>query len=141
MNIFVGHCNAKVGREDILKPIIGNKSLHEASNDNGVREVNFATSKNLIVESPTSQHHDIYKHTWTSSDGVTHNQIDHVLTDKTQHSNVLDVRSFTGADSDTDHYLVVAKLRERISVSKVSRRDTIMSTFLLERDPEFVLVS
>jgi hypothetical protein len=28
--------NAKVGKEDIFKPTIGNKSLHEISNDNGV---------------------------------------------------------------------------------------------------------
>jgi hypothetical protein len=73
--------NAKVGREDILKPVIGNESVHEASNDNGVRVVNFATSKNLLVESPKFSH-DIHKHTWTSPDGVTHNQIDHVLIDK-----------------------------------------------------------
>jgi hypothetical protein len=38
---------------DILKLRIGNKSLHEASNDNEVRVVNFATSKNLIVKSTT----------------------------------------------------------------------------------------
>jgi hypothetical protein len=28
--------NAKVGREDIFKPTIGNKSLHKIANDNGV---------------------------------------------------------------------------------------------------------
>jgi hypothetical protein len=39
--------NAKVGREDIFKPEIWNESLYEISNDNGVRVVNFATSKNL----------------------------------------------------------------------------------------------
>jgi hypothetical protein len=74
--------NAKVGRENIFKPIIGNESLHEANNDNGVRVVIFVTLKNLIVKSTTFPHRDIHKHTWTSPDGVTHNQIDHVLIDK-----------------------------------------------------------
>jgi len=31
---------------------------------------------------------------------------------------MLDVGSFQGADCDTDHYLVVAKVRERLAVSK-----------------------
>jgi endonuclease/exonuclease/phosphatase family metal-dependent hydrolase len=118
---LLGEFNAKVGREDIFKPIIGNDSLHEASNDNGVRAANFATSKNLFVKSTTFPHRDIHKHTWTSPDGVTNNQIDHVLIDKRRHSNILDVRSFREADCDTDHYLVVANLREGISVSKRAR--------------------
>jgi exonuclease III len=50
MKILMEDFNAKVGREEIINPIIGNESLHEASNDNGVRVVNFATSKNLIVD-------------------------------------------------------------------------------------------
>jgi hypothetical protein len=40
----------KLGREDFFKPTIGNESLHEDSNDNGVRVVNFATSKNPVVK-------------------------------------------------------------------------------------------
>jgi hypothetical protein len=51
MNILLGDFIAKVGREDIFKPPIGNESLHEISNDNGVRVVNFATSKNLALKS------------------------------------------------------------------------------------------
>jgi exonuclease III len=61
MKILMGDFNAKVGRGDIFKPIIGNESLHEASNHNGVRVVNFATSKNLIVKSTTFPHCDIHK--------------------------------------------------------------------------------
>jgi hypothetical protein len=46
----LGDFNAKVGREDIFKPIIANESSLEISNDNGLIKVNFATSKNLPVK-------------------------------------------------------------------------------------------
>jgi endonuclease/exonuclease/phosphatase family metal-dependent hydrolase len=92
VKILLGDFNAKGGREDIFIPIIGNDSLHEASNDNEVRVVNFATSKNLIVKSTTFPHPDIHKRTWSSPDSATHNQIDHVLIDKRRHPNVLYVR-------------------------------------------------
>jgi exonuclease III len=49
MKILLGDFNSKVGREDIFKPTIWNESLHKIGNDSGVRVVNFATSKNLIV--------------------------------------------------------------------------------------------
>jgi exonuclease III len=68
MKILVGDFNANVEREDIFKPTIENESLHEISNDNGIRLVNFATSKNLRVKSTMFPHHNIYKYTWTSPD-------------------------------------------------------------------------
>jgi len=37
--------NAKFGGEDIFKPTIWNCSLHQDSNDNGVRTVKFDTQK------------------------------------------------------------------------------------------------
>ena len=49
MKILLGDFVAKVGRENIFKLTIGNESLHQVSNDNGVRIVNFSTSKNLVV--------------------------------------------------------------------------------------------
>jgi hypothetical protein len=63
-------------------------------------------------------HRKIHKHTRTSPEGNTHNQIDNVLIDTGRHSSILDVRSFRGADCDTDHYLVVANVREKLAVSK-----------------------
>jgi hypothetical protein len=118
MKIMLGDFNAKVGREDIFKLTIGNESLHEISSDNGVRLVKFATSKILRVQSAMFPHRNIHKYTWTSPDGKTHNQIDHFLVDRRRHSSVLDVRSFRAADCDTDHSLVVAKVRERLAVNK-----------------------
>ena len=61
-------------------------------------------------------HRNIHKCTSTSLDGQTHNQIDHILIDRRRHSSIIDVRSFRGADCDTDHYLVVAKVRQRLAV-------------------------
>jgi hypothetical protein len=89
MKILMGNFNAKVGREDIFKPTIWNENLHENSNDNGVRVVNFTTTKNLIVKSTMFPHRNINKYTWTFPDGKTHNQIDHILIDRRRHSSVL----------------------------------------------------
>jgi endonuclease/exonuclease/phosphatase family metal-dependent hydrolase len=100
MKILLGDLIAKVGKEDIFKLTVGNESLHEISSDNGVRLVNFATSKNLVSR-------------WENPD-----QIDHILVDRRRLSNVLDVRSLRAADCDSDHYLVVAKVMERLAVNK-----------------------
>jgi hypothetical protein len=116
--ILFGDFTAKVGREGIFKPTIEDESLHEISNDNGVRLVNFATSKKLRVKSTMFPHRNIHKYTWTSPDGKSHIQIDQILVDKRRHSNVLDVRSFRPADCDSDHYLVGAKVREKLVVNK-----------------------
>ncbi|PNF41324.1 hypothetical protein B7P43_G17043, partial [Cryptotermes secundus] len=70
---------------------VGNESLHEISNYNGVRVVNFAISKNLTVKSTMA------------------------------------------ADCDTDHYLVVAKVRERLAVSKQTTHTVHMERFHLKK--------
>jgi len=118
MKMLLGDFNVKVEREYVFEPTIGQKSLHQDSNDNRVRLVNFATSKNLVVDSTMFPHRNIHKHTWTSPDGKTHNQIDHVLIDRRWQSSVMDVRSFGRVDCDTDHCLVMAKVRERLAVGK-----------------------
>jgi len=127
-----------VGREIIFKPTIGQESLHQDSNDNGVRLVYFATSKNLVVKSTMFSHRNIHKYTWTSPDGKTHNQIDHVLIDRRWHSSALDVQSLRGADCDTDHHLVIAKVREGIAVGKQAAQRFDMQRFNLRKlnEPE-----
>jgi hypothetical protein len=82
MNILLLDFNAKVDKEDIFKPTIEKESLHKISNGNGVRVVKFATSKNLTARSTMFPHHNIHKVTWTSPDGKTYTQIDHILIDK-----------------------------------------------------------
>jgi hypothetical protein len=50
-----------------------------------------------------------------------HNQVDHILVDRQRHSNVLDVPSFRAADCDSDHYLVVVKVKERLADQRSQR--------------------
>jgi hypothetical protein len=61
------------------------------------------------------------------------NQTGHVLTDRRRHSNILDVRSFRGTDCDTDHHLVVEKVRKKLEVSKRAVKKTDMKRFNLKK--------
>jgi hypothetical protein len=68
-----------------------------------------------------------------SSDGKARNQIDHILVYRRRQSNVLDVRSFRAADCDSDYYLVVAKVRERLAVNKQRSQRFNMERYNLKK--------
>jgi hypothetical protein len=68
-----------------------------------------------------------------SPDGKTHNQINHIPAVRRRHSNVLDVRSFRAADCNTDHYLVVPKVRERLAANKQKSHRFHMERFNLKK--------
>jgi len=59
----------------LFNPTIGNGSLQQDSNDNGVRIVNFATSKYLVIKSTTFPPRNIRKYNWTSPGGKSHRLI------------------------------------------------------------------
>lgn len=118
IKLVLGDFNAQVGREDEYTSITGKYSLHHITNDNGAKLIQFAASNNLRIRSTAFPHKDIHKGTWISPDGRTINQIDHILVDSRSYSNILDVRSFRGAASESDHFLVKARFRERISIVK-----------------------
>jgi hypothetical protein len=117
INILLGDSNAKVGKEDIFKPL-GMRVYTKSVMTVELRVVNFATSKNLTGKSTMYRHRNIHKSTWTSQEGKPHHQIDHVLIDGRRHSSVLVVQLFRAADCDTDHPLAVAKVREELAVNK-----------------------
>jgi hypothetical protein len=62
-----------------------------------------------------------------------HNQIDNILIERRRHSGALDVQSFRAADCDTDHCLVVVKVRERLAVNKQRSQRFNMERFNLKK--------
>jgi len=115
VKIIIVDLNAKIGQEEMHRPITGKYSLHTLYNDNGIRLINFACSKNMVLASTLFTHKDIHKMTWRYRDGQTFNQIDHLLIDARHVSNVMDVRTFREATIDSDNYLLKSKIRSRIS--------------------------
>lgn len=114
IKIIMGDVNAQIGQEGAYMPTIGKHSLHQITNDNGNRIIQFATSKNMVIKSTYFPHKNIHKGTWMSPDKTTVNQIDHVVIDGRHSSNILDVRSYS-PNIDSDHFLVKSKLGARIS--------------------------
>jgi len=72
--------------------------------------------KNLFINSTIFPHQNIHKFTWIAPNGKTKNHNDHILKDRRLHLSILVVQSLWEADCDTHHYLVVAKVRERVAV-------------------------
>ncbi|XP_025406812.1 craniofacial development protein 2-like [Sipha flava] len=123
--ITIGDLNAKIGKEQIFKPTIGNHSLHEISNDNGNKLISFAMSKNMTISSSHFPHKEIHKQTWISPDGHTKNQIDHVVVDEQLKHSIQDVRSYRGRMSGhSDHFLVKVKLHIKLPIKWNQKRKT-----------------
>lgn len=111
LKIVLGDFNAKVGREEIFKPTIGNFSKHTRSNKNGKLMIDFARTNNMKIKSTYFERKEIYKGTWRSPDGRTTNQIDHVLAEVEKgEKNITNIRSYRGPDADSDHIMVGIKL-------------------------------
>ncbi|PSN35771.1 Craniofacial development protein 2 [Blattella germanica] len=96
------------------KIVMGDLNAKLGKNDNGNRLADSAITNNLAVSSTLFPLKTIHKITWQSPDGVTRNQIDHVLIDSRHTRDISDVKTCRGADLDSDHFLIRIKFKPRI---------------------------
>ena len=84
--------NTNLGKEQLHKDIMGRHSVHEVTNSNSLRLVQYATINWFKVLSTWLSRKDIHKGTWkipgTNNDT---NQIDHILVSKRWASDIENV--------------------------------------------------
>ena len=120
MVFVLGDLNAKVGRGKEEKTV-GPHGLG-IRNERGERLVNFCKEHNLIVTNTYYQHGNRRLYTWKSPGDTCRNQIDYIMVKQRFRNSVKDVRTYPGADMNSDHCLLVARVRLKIKIPKKSER-------------------
>jgi len=112
----MGDWNAKLGYQmESEYGVVGKNGLGNNRSDNGERFITFCTAKSMAIATTMFPHKDIHKYTWTSPDGRTRNQIDHIGVNGIFKKSIQDVRAFRGADVRNDHKLVVENIQLKLS--------------------------
>ncbi len=109
-----GDLNAKVGSDNTNKEGVMGKHGLGVINENGQRFVDFCANNNLVIGGTIFPHKRIHKQTWVSPDSMTRNQIDHVTINRKWRSSLQDLRVYRGADVNSDHYLLIAKIKLKL---------------------------
>ena len=108
--VVMGEFNAKAGDDEDRESGVGKYGLG-TRNENGERLASFCKVNELILTNTCFKHRKRNMYTWLSPDGNTINQIYYIAIDKGWFSSILDAKSYPGADGDSDHNLVLVKMR------------------------------
>jgi len=120
--IKLGDFNAKVGKEMNNRLVAGKYTLHNETNDIGLRLCQFAEMNNLLTSSTIYEYKKIYKGTWKDLANKVVNQIDHILICKRRASTIQDVRTLRGPNCDNAHFLVRAIIKQKITTNYEKRK-------------------
>ena len=78
--LVLGDFNARVGTNNHDKEqVMGKHRIWSNITDNGERFIDICQENNLVIGGTLFTHKDIHKLTWTSPDGKTQSQIDHII--------------------------------------------------------------
>ncbi|KAL9977333.1 hypothetical protein ACROYT_G014723 [Oculina patagonica] len=92
----IGDFNARVGNDNEgCEKIMGKNGCCNI-NDNGHRLCDLCVENNLAIGGTLFPHREIHKMTWTSPDGKTHTQIDHVIINSKWKNSLSDVEARRG---------------------------------------------
>lgn len=123
--LIMGDLNAKVGSNNKGKENTMREHSLGDINNSGDRLTSFCQETRLVIGGTIFEHKNTHKLTWTSPDGITKKQIDHIIINNRWRSSFRDVVVRRGADVGGDHSSVMAKIM--LKLIKTKKRD--------QRDP------
>ena len=119
LTILMGDFNARVGSNNEGRERVMGKEGTGEMTDNGERLVNICEENDLVIGGTLFPHKTIHKLTWTSPDGRTQSQIDHIIINGKWRRSLQDVRVMRQADIGSDHNLLVAKVKLKLRKAKM----------------------
>lgn len=114
--IVMGDFNAIVGNE-LTNNVTGKFGLG-TRNERGSTLVEWCQMHDFLIANTCFQQHPRRLVTWNSPDKRTRNQIDFIMVPLRFRSSVLNVKTYPGADCNSDHNPVVSRIRLRLKTTK-----------------------
>ena len=105
---ILGDCNAVVGEGKDGKEV-GEFGLGKR-NERGQELINFCKRLKLVVTNTWYRHEKTRRYTWKKPGDTGRYQLDYILIKHRYRNSVKDSRAYPGADVDSDHNLVMAKI-------------------------------
>ena len=132
--VMMGDMNAKVGvgREE---NVVGPYGLGER-NERGNRFVEWCIENKQVITNTWFRHHPRRLWTWKSPGDLFRNQIDFITVNTRFRNAVLQVRTYPGADCNSDHVPVLMKMRIKPKQLERKCKATILCLDVLERNDE-----
>ncbi|XP_065063517.1 craniofacial development protein 2-like [Rhopilema esculentum] len=113
IKIVMGDMNAKVGTANTATSTYGTCGLG-IRNERGESLIDFCGANELVIANTLFDQHPRRLYTWTSPDRTNRNQIDYIMIEQKWKSCLKDARTLPGADCNSDHQLLSAKLQMRL---------------------------
>jgi len=132
ITIVIGDFNAKVGCERYGKTV-GPFGLGEI-NERGEKLIEWCEEKNLVVTNTWFKVHPRRRYTWISPGDRTRNQIDYILINNRYRSSISKVKTYPGADANSDHVPVVANIKLHLKVLKTPKRKSRFMLNVLKKE-------
>ena len=116
LNIIMGDANAMVGEDNTgYEETMGKHGVGQM-NENGERFANICSFNRLVIGGTIFPQKKIHKATCVSPDQRTENQIDHFCISRKFRRSLEDVRVLRGADIGSDHHLLLAVMKLRLTI-------------------------